>query len=102
MSDSDITLNRRTVLKRASVGAAVGALAATGSATATVSSEELQDIKTQDCDCSYQYTCERESCYDGQYSYDYTEYRKECCTCDGETVCEDSWSRSGCCPFRES
>lgn len=102
MSDIDPTITRRTVLKRASVAAA-GALAATGSATALVTSEELDGIKAaRDCDCSYEYKCEYESCWDGQYTYDYTEYRRECCTCDGDTVCEDTWSTSGCCPFRES
>jgi hypothetical protein len=98
MSDDDITANRRTVLKRASVATAAGLLTATGPATALVTSDELDGIKgARDCSCEYEYKCEQEYCSSVS---SYTAYRRECCTCDGDTVCE-SWYEYDCCPEPE-
>jgi hypothetical protein len=83
MSYDDNT-SRRSVLKKASVAAAISVVGATGSASA--------------CDCTTEIKCVEESCYDGQYTYDYTEYSRECCECDNGTSCDD-WTKSGCCPF---
>ena len=104
MSDSDITLDRRTVLKRASIAAAGGVFASAGSATAMVTSEELQGMKAaQDCNCTTETKCVEQFCQESPHFYtDGTTYERECCECDGETVCEDTWTDTGtCCPIYE-
>lgn len=103
MSDTDITLDRRSVL-RATAGVAAAGLGvgAAGSVSA--------DVDRENCDCEYEYKCEpADYCIhaeDGETEVRRTdadtesptnqEYRRECCTCDGETICSD-WGISGCC-----
>jgi hypothetical protein len=96
MSDSH-EHDRRNVLKMVSGltgGLTVGAV---GTVTADADSIGFGDIDKEDCDCSYEYKCE-DACYkDGSYDQS---WKRECCTCDGDTVCEDTWTRMNqCCGF---
>jgi hypothetical protein len=65
-----------------------------GTATADdVTTADLSGIDTSACDCYWEHKCE-DYCEDDPRKNQY--YARECCTCDGDTVCE-SWTKSGCC-----
>lgn len=69
MASKQDVIGRRSVLKN------VGAT--------TVGVAGLSGVVSADCDCYYKYDCR-----------DGVAYRKECCECDGDEVCEDSWEQT--------
>lgn len=86
MSDDDITASRRTVLKNASVTAALGVVAA-GTAAA------------DHCDCYHEYRCNTDYlCEDPSTEYPYLSQSRECCDCDGDGNYDCSaWEATGGC-----
>lgn len=103
--------SRRSVLKKVAGGAALSVTFA-GAAGAVPTSvdpdavvagdDELDpdrevsslDVTPSDCSCETHFMC-ADTCYkDGSLPQ---LYEKECCTCDGDTVCEDTWTRSDQC-----
>lgn len=86
--------DRRNVLKMVSGVTAGFAVGAAGTAAADDTAGGLGDIDREDCNCTYEYKCEG-SCYkNGSYPQS---WKRECCTCDGDTVCEDTWTRMNQC-----
>jgi hypothetical protein len=87
MSDDDSTTSRRSVLKKASVTAAVGVVAATGSASA------------DHCDCYHDYRCNTDLlCEDPSTDRPYMRQSRECCDCDGDGTYECSdWTNDNVC-----
>lgn len=89
--------NRRTVLKMAG-GLATGlAFAAAGTAAANEGETATgEEVESTGCECWYESKCDGHCTDDLRYEQF---WQRECCECDGETVCE-SWSRQDCCLTR--
>lgn len=101
--------SRRSVLKKVAGGAAASAAFA-GSATAMPTGIDVNSVKapedritpdrvvteitvTPDCDCETEFKCE-DTCYkDGSKPQ---VYKRECCTCDNGTTC-DNWTEDNQC-----
>lgn len=105
MSEEQKT-TRRTVLRSIAGGAA--AVTVTGAATEpvraaalpqptepdlVVESGRLDEVTGSSCTCETEYKCDSPACG----SYDETVYKRECCTCDNGTVCDDWQITSQCC-----
>lgn len=92
-------IDRRTVVKALGTGAGLAVGFGAGG-TASASDGGLDGIDTRDCTCSTDFRCDTSRFCSQRPPVDspYQSQTRECCTCDGETVCED-WSDvdGGCC-----
>lgn len=93
-------IDRRTVVKALGAGAGIAVGFGAGG-TASASDGGLDSIDTQDCDCFNEFRCDtsRFCMPDPPVDSPFQQQVRECCTCDGETICEDTWTdvSGGCC-----
>lgn len=94
-------IDRRTVVK--ALGAGAGLSVGFGAGGTASASDDGIDTASHGggCNCFFETRCDTSRFCEEQPdpNMPYQHQHRECCTCDGNTVCEDTWSdvNTACC-----